>query len=141
MGIFNFLKRNKRKPLHSNTEIDIKKIKIVLPEPEPRIYAETAIMVPQSKGELNGVTQNIWTYAPDEYDQAYCYHPPCSSLDSDFDELRQGINIVFRQKRFNDRRPVLLNLVEEAYLAYSRGDRNKGMKLIEQIQAMTGKMK
>ena len=87
------------------------------------------------------MTQHIWTYAPDRYHEAYCPGPPCSSLESDFDELRKGIDIVFRQKRFNERRAILLELVEKSFFAYSSGNRKEGMHLIEQIQAMTEKMK
>lgn len=97
--------------------------------------------VPQSKGELSEVTQTIWTYAPDSYDELYWPTPVRPTLDSDFEELRRGINYVFRQKRFNESRPALLELVEAAYSAYKSGDREQGMELISQVQIAYGKMK
>jgi len=59
----------------------------------------------------------------------------------DFEELRKGIEYVFRQKRFNESRQKLIKLVEESYSAYKLGDRKKGMKIISQIQVLQGKMK
>lgn len=141
MSIFDFLKRSKKNSVKPIAEYETGQIEFVLPKNEPREYATSAILTPKSKGEINEVTQHIWTYAPDEYHEAYCPGPPCSSLESDFDELRKGIDIVFRQKRFNERRAILLELVEKSFVAYSSGNRKEGMHLIEQIQAMTGKMK
>jgi len=97
--------------------------------------------VPKRKSELSGVTQEIWTYAPDEYDRLDWRMPPLPTMETNYEELRSGIEFVFRQKRFNDKRPELLNLVEESYLAYSSGDRKKGMELISQVQIMMSKMK
>jgi len=97
--------------------------------------------VPKSKSELSEVTQEIWTYAPDEYDDVYCPTPNHPTMETDFEELRKGIEFVFRQKRFNDSRPKLMDLVEQSYEAYKSGDRKKGMELITQVQIMQGKMK
>ena len=99
------------------------------------------VYIPKTKAELNEVLQEIWTYAPDKFDDIYCSTPPCPTMESDYEELRKGIEIVFRQKRFNDNRPQLMNLVEKSHLAYASGDRKKGMEIISQIQIMIGKMK
>lgn len=147
MGIFDFFKRGEKQPPQAERkDVPSQQFEYTLvPDPEKNEtveYATSAIWVPESKGDLNGVTQQIWTYAPYRYDEVYCPGgPPYPTLESDFDELRKGIAIIFRQKRFDDRRPILLNLVDEAYSAYKSGDRIKGMELINQVQAMTGKMR
>jgi len=152
MAIFDFLFRYKKRPEKPTKQddddpVDIPRYEIV---PNPDFESEEVsqeelenqtIYVPQGKGELSGVTQEIWTYAPDEYDRVICSIPPRPTMETNFEELRQGIEYVFRQKRFNESRPQLLNLVEAAYQAYKMGDREKGMELISQIQIMQGKMK
>jgi len=117
------------------------KIKLVLPESPEIEVINRAPYVPKSKGELSEVTQSIWTCAPDEYDCMYWPTPDRPTLETDFEELRQGIKHVFRQKRFNESRPRLLELVEDAYSAYKSGNRKHGMELISKIQIMYGQMK
>ena len=148
MGIFDFLKRNKRnleKPPTKDDKAEPTEFKFVVPIPPDNTINKHLIpkdvYVPKSKGELSEVTQSIWTYAPDDYDQVYCSTPPCPTMETDFEELRKGIELVFRQKRFNESRPKLMGLVEKSYIAYKSGDRKKGMELISQIQIMQGKMK
>jgi len=152
MAIFDFLFRYKKrseKPTKQDDDdpVDIPRYEIV---PNPDFESEEVsqeelenqtIYVPQGKGDLSGVTQSIWTYAPDEYEDMYWPTPIRPNMETDFEELRKGIEFVFRQKRFDESRPKLLNLVEEAYQAYKMGDREKGMELISQIQIMQGKMK
>ena len=148
MGIFDFLKRHKSNSKNLNTEDDIiipTELKFILPNLSEKVINEHLIpkdiYVPKRKSELSGVTQEIWTYAPDEYNRLDWRMPPLPTMETNYEELRRGIEFVFRQRRFNDKRPELLCLVEESYLAYSSGDRKKGMELISQVQIMIGKMK
>jgi len=97
--------------------------------------------IPKTKAELNEILQEIWTYAPDRFDDIICSIPPRPTMESDYEELRKGVDVVFRQKRFNDRRPELKNLVEESYLAFTAGNKEKGMDIISEIIIMIGKMK
>ena len=97
--------------------------------------------VPKTKAELNGVLQEIWTYAPDNFADMYCSTPERPTLESDYEELRQGIEFVFRQKRFNKILVELRKLVDESFLAYKSGENDRGMELIEEVQIMIGKMK
>ena len=97
--------------------------------------------IPNSKAELNEVLQTIWTYAPDEYSDLYWPTPERPTMESDYKVLREGIDIVFKQKRFNDRRQKLKELVEESYNVFLSGDRKSGIEIISQIQIMVGKMK
>jgi len=142
MGLFDFLKRQKKytEGLTNNAQTPFE-IKLVLPESPEIEVINRASYTPKSKGELSEVTQGIWTYAPDEYHDMYWPTPERPTLETDFEELRRGIEHVFRQKRFNESRPKLLELVEHAYSAYKSGDRKHGMKLISKIQIMYGQMK
>jgi len=143
MEIFDFIKRRGKvieKLDKKHDSMNLAEFRFIVPEPTNNVInphlVPKDIYVPRGKGELSEVTQHIWTYAPDEYDCPYG-----STMETDFEELRRGIDYVFRQKRFNETRPQIMNLVEEAYEAYKLGDQNKGMDLISQIQIMQGKMK
>lgn len=148
MGIFNFIKRQKKKLAKPAQKYSVPgRIKFVPPPIDnvPEISAEEFYAddkwVPKTKAELNEVLQEIWTYAPDEFGTMYCSIPVRPTMDTDYELLRKGIEVVFRQKRFNDSRPHLKNFLEDSYLTFASGNREKGIEMISQIQMMIGKMK
>ena len=99
------------------------------------------MFIPKRKFELSCVLLEIWRFAPDDFEYISTSVTPKPTMDTDYERLRKGIEFVFRQKRFNESRPRLLELVEESYSAYTSGDKSKGMALISDIMAMMGKMK
>jgi len=148
MGIFNLLKRQKKKPVRPAQEDNrLSEIKFVLPpiDKGPQISAEEFYAddkwVPKTKAELNQILQEIWTYAPDEFETMYCSIPVRPTMETDYELLRKGIEVVFRQKRFNESRPHLKNLLEDSCLTFASGNRKKGIEMISQIQVLIGKMK
>ena len=82
---------------------------------------------PQTKKEILEVQASVFLFAPDHFIQhAFLAADEQRTLESSFEELRRGVDHVYRKPRQEEPRSRMHDLLNKSYAAYKAGDIDNG---------------